>query len=282
MAKLCDLKLGPARRSEHILTDHIRRYIVFSSMRQPLISSACSPTRPGCACSFSLSRRNFPWLNCRIFSGWGSRVFPVTRPTETGGSGGRSPRGQECLLRPNERQKLGPTAREGERTDPRPGARDAGNKRDRTALKIVLRKRQDKALGIISTSWRSLRPQLLPGPVLAGARSHSDRVASAADGSGSRRRRRNAGAVTRENARKLSRSIMPRRWWSTRGHWRKKHGVQESRVSPRRHRGSADRKNSIDLAIFSQALHHAIHPEARHEAGPSYSKKVDASSCSIC
>ena len=41
-------------------------------------------------------------------------------------------------------------------------------------------------------------------------------------------------------------------------------------------------KNSIDLAIFSQALHHAIHPERAIAAAHRILKKAAASWCSIC
>ena len=71
--------------------------------------------------------------------------------------------------------------------------------RDRTALKVALRKRQDKARAYFNELAGKFGRSYVPGPLVAGARAHADHAAAGANGRRSRRGRGDAFAVARQD-----------------------------------------------------------------------------------
>jgi len=134
-------------------------------------------------------------------------------------------------------------------------------KRDRTALKIVLRKRQDKAREYFDQlagrfgrsycpgrSWQALAHTLIALlPPLT--------VADLGAGEGT------LAQLLAKNARKVIAVDNAPKMVEYGAELAKKHGFKNLEYRLGDIEDPPIEKNSIDLAIFSQALHHAIHPE---------------------
>jgi ArsR family transcriptional regulator len=134
-------------------------------------------------------------------------------------------------------------------------------KRDRTALKIVLRKRQDKAREYFDQlagrfgrsycpgrSWQALAHTLIALlPPLT--------VADLGAGEGT------LAQLLAKNARKVIAVDNAPKMVEYGSELAKKHGFKNLEYRLGDIEDPPIEKNSIDLAIFSQALHHAIHPE---------------------
>ena len=134
-------------------------------------------------------------------------------------------------------------------------------KRDRTALKIVLRKRQDKAREYFDQlagrfgrsycpgrSWQALAHTLIALlPPLT--------VADLGAGEGT------LAQLLAKNARKVIAVDNAPKMVEFGAELAKKHGFKNLEYRLGDIEDPPIEKNSIDLAIFSQALHHAIHPE---------------------
>ncbi len=139
-------------------------------------------------------------------------------------------------------------------------------RRDRTALRIVLRKRQDKAREYFDQlagrfgrsycpgrSWQALAhtviamlPPLVVADLGAGEGTLSQLMAKKA-----------RKVIAIDNAPKMV---------EFGSHLAKKHGFKNLEYRLGDIEDPPIKKNSTDLAIFSQALHHAIHPERAIEA----------------
>jgi ArsR family transcriptional regulator len=134
-------------------------------------------------------------------------------------------------------------------------------KRDRTALKIVLRKRQDKAREYFDQlagrfgrsycpgrSWQALAHTLIALlPPLT--------VADLGAGEGT------LAQLLAKNSRKVIAVDNAPKMVEYGAELAKKHGFKNLEYRLGDIEDPPIEKNSIDLAIFSQALHHAIHPE---------------------
>ena len=134
-------------------------------------------------------------------------------------------------------------------------------KRDRTALKIVLRKRQDKAREYFDQlagrfgrsycpgrSWQALAHTLIALlPPLTGA------DLGAGEGT--------LAQLLAKNSRKVIAVDNAPKMVEYGAELAKKHGFKNLEYRLGDIEDPPIEKNSIDLAIFSQALHHAIHPE---------------------
>jgi ubiquinone/menaquinone biosynthesis C-methylase UbiE/DNA-binding MarR family transcriptional regulator len=134
-------------------------------------------------------------------------------------------------------------------------------KRDRTALKIVLRKRQDKAREYFDQlagrfgrsycpgrSWQALAHTmiaLLPPLTVADLGAGEGTLAQ----------------LLAKNARKVIAVDNAPKMVEFGAQLAKKHGFKNLEYRLGDIEDPPIEKNSIDLAIFSQALHHAIHPE---------------------
>ena len=134
--------------------------------------------------------------------------------------------------------------------------------RDRTSLKLVLRKRQDKAREyfdelagkfgrsyVPGRSWQALAHTLITLlPPLT--------VVDLGAGEGTLSQ-----LLAKNERAKLLRSIIRRRWSSSVRKLAKKHGFKNLEYRLGDIEDPPIAKESVDLAILSQALHHAIHPE---------------------
>ena len=134
-------------------------------------------------------------------------------------------------------------------------------KRDRTALKVVLRKRQDKAREYFDQlagrfgrshcpgrSWQALAHTMIALlPPLT--------VADLGAGEGT------VSQLLAKNARKVIAVDNAPKMVEVGAQLAKKHGFKNLEYRLGDIENPPIEKNSVDLAIFSQALHHAIHPE---------------------
>ena len=134
-------------------------------------------------------------------------------------------------------------------------------KRDRTALKVVLRKRQDKAREYFDQlagrfgrshcpgrSWQALAHTMIALlPPLT--------VADLGAGEGT------VSQLLAKNARKVIAVDNAPKMVEFGAQLAKKHGFRNLEYRLGDIENPPIEKNSVDLAIFSQALHHAIHPE---------------------
>ncbi len=176
---------------------------------------------------------------------------------EAGRAGGRPPHRQERLLPPDRAApELMDCCAQAAARDPRSGTTTA------QALRLALRRRQDKMRALFRRTGGQVRPAVRPRPLLEGHR----RGAAQADAAHGDRRpgrgRRNHFAIDGAAGQEGDRHRQ----------FRKDGGIRRGARPQARHRATWNTASAIsktcpsaagtvDLAFFSQALHHAQHPE---------------------